>query len=382
MSYKPFFSKALSAMAGRLHFAAHSHHLWPDVTQAAQMQYWEDSAALADHKWDRIFSNVVPEVQRHIAHHLNLPHPATIAFAPNTHELVNRILSCLPATPKILTTDSEFYSFTRQVARLEENDLVQVTRIPTQPFETFPQRFKQAMAERYDLIFFSHVFFNSGCAVPDLKSIVDAVLHADTLVVIDGYHGFMAVPTNLSAIQNRAFYLAGGYKYAMSGEGCCFLHCPPGYGPRPRNTGWFADMGALENMNENAVPYATDGFRFWGATFDPSGLYRMNAVMRLLEREKISVTDIHDHVVSLQNYFLTRLKNPMGDLMTPVNTPSRGHFLTYETDQAEKICRDLDVNGVVTDHRGLRLRFGFGIYHDRSDVDLLLEKMRPPAAEL
>ena len=48
-----------------------------------------------------------------------------------------------------------------------------------------------------------------------------------TVVAIDGYHGFMAVPTDLSRIAGRAFYLAGGYKYAMAGEGVCFLHCPP-----------------------------------------------------------------------------------------------------------------------------------------------------------
>ena len=32
MSYKKHFSRALEAHPGRLHFAAHSHHLWPDVT--------------------------------------------------------------------------------------------------------------------------------------------------------------------------------------------------------------------------------------------------------------------------------------------------------------------------------------------------------------
>ena len=28
-----------------------------------------------------------------------------------------------------------------------------------------------------------------------------------------------------------AFYLGGGYKYAMAGEGMAFMHCPPGFGP-------------------------------------------------------------------------------------------------------------------------------------------------------
>ncbi|MFX6258361.1 hypothetical protein ABTF80_20115, partial [Acinetobacter baumannii] len=91
-------------------------------------------------------------------------------------------------------------------------------------------------------VFVSQVFFTSGGTSGDIARLAAAVRSAETLVVIDGYHGFMARPTDLSDVADRVFYLAGGYKYAMAGEGCCFLHCPPGYGPRPRDTGWFADF--------------------------------------------------------------------------------------------------------------------------------------------
>lgn len=368
---KALFSKALGSPE-RLHFAAHSHHLWPDASYDGHLQYWDDSAQLADHKWGKVFAEIIPAVQKHIAGHLNLSDPATIAFAPNTHEFVNRILSCLPERPAILTTDSEFHSFSRQMARLEEDKLVRVTRVPTLPFDTFPARFRAAAkAARHDLVFFSHVFFNSGFAVPDLELIVGSITDPDTLIVIDGYHGFMAVPTDLAAIEDRAFYLAGGYKYAMAGEGCCFLHCPPGYGPRPRNTGWFADMGALE-ASDRTVNFATDGFRFWGATFDPSGLYRMRAVMAMLAENGLTVRAIHDHVMALQDYFLSALKKHPGTLMTPTATKVRGHFLTFETPQAETLYNDLLKRKVTTDYRGTRLRFGFGLYHDRGDVDRLI----------
>ena len=73
--------------------------------------------------------------------------------------------------------------------------------------------------------------------------------------MIDGYHAFMARPVDLSAVAGRAFYLAGGYKYAMGGEGCCFLHSPPGWLPRPRDTGWYAAFGAL-GAAPSGVPYA------------------------------------------------------------------------------------------------------------------------------
>ena len=96
MSYKAHFRRFLEADPARLHFAAHSHHLWPDVTFAAQERCWLDAARLADRKWAHVFGDVIPSVQRGVARLLNLSRPEDIVFAPNTHSLLNRLLSCLP----------------------------------------------------------------------------------------------------------------------------------------------------------------------------------------------------------------------------------------------------------------------------------------------
>jgi selenocysteine lyase/cysteine desulfurase len=231
VSYKRHFQRFIAADPERLHFAAHSHHFWPDVTFAAQEQCWLDAARLADRKWETVFAEIVPAAQRHVARILNLPDPATIAFGPNTHGFVMRLLSVFPAGKpiRVLTTDGEFHSFRRQIRRLEEDSLAEVTRIAVEPIATLAERLTAAAARGgHDLVFFSHVFFNSGYALPDLGTIVRAVPQRDTLIVIDGYHGFLALPTDFGPISGRAFYMAGGYKYAMSGEGACSLHVPPG----------------------------------------------------------------------------------------------------------------------------------------------------------
>lgn len=86
--YQSHYSRFLCAAPNRLHFAAHSHHLWLDVTREAHLQYWDDSAKYADKKWAYIFSTVIAEAQRHISAILDLSHPEQIVFAPNTHEFV------------------------------------------------------------------------------------------------------------------------------------------------------------------------------------------------------------------------------------------------------------------------------------------------------
>jgi len=318
-------------------------------------------------------------VQRGIAEILSLPDPASIAVAPNTHDFVRRLLSALPSgrPARVLTTDSEFHSFTRQVARLEEDGLI-VERVAADPFESFPDRFATAARrgsaahDGHDLVFVSQVFFNSGGTAGDLAALV-AAMPDDALLAIDGYHGFMALPTDLRAIAHRAFYLAGGYKYAMAGEGACFLHCPPGYAPRPRDTGWFAAFGALTDPPDGRVGYGTDGSRFLGATFDPSGLYRLAAVFDWIDAIGLTVPAIHAHVLGLQERFLGEIAAvaPLRQarLVTPVSagTP-RGHFLTFETPQAGRMHDRLAAAGIVTDVRGDRIRFGFGCYHMADEI--------------
>jgi selenocysteine lyase/cysteine desulfurase len=389
VSYKRHFQRFLAADPERLHFAAHSHHFWPDVTFAAQEQCWLDAARLADRKWEKVFGETVPAAQRHVALILNLPDPSTIAFGPNTHGFVMRLLSVFPAGKpiRVLTTDGEFHSFRRQIRRLEEDSLAEVTRVFVEPTATFAQRLAAAARGRYDLVFVSHVFFNSGYALPDLAAIVRAVPDRETMIVIDGYHGFLAIPTDFGPISGRAFYMAGGYKYAMAGEGACFLHVPPGRALRPRDTGWFASFGTLEAGDDGAVPYAAGGARFLGATFDPVGLYRFNAVMDWLVGLGVTVDAIHAHVQALQRAFIDRLSalklaalDPR-QLVVPIQQPERGHFLTFRTPDAGTLHQRLLDAGVVTDYRGDRLRFGFGLYHDTLDIDRLCERLAQTLAQ-
>ena len=372
MNLKPGFSRFLSARPDRLHFAAHSHHPWPDVSYDAHIQAWLDAAELADDKWDHVFSEVMPQTRSRIAAVLGLESGDTLAFAPNTHGFLMRIFSCLEPPVRVLSTDSEFHSFARQSRRWEEAGLAIVDRIPVEPFDTFSDRFTlEARAGVHDLIYLSEVFFDSGFVVDDVDRIVSSVSEERAFIVVDGYHAFMARPANIGSIQDRAFYLAGGYKYAMSGEGVCFLHSPPGYGERPVNTGWYAGFGQLESGVTTRVPYAEDGSRFYGSTFDASGVYRMRAVLGWLEDENVGPADISTHVIGLQRHFLDSGASP--GVLLPPEPLERGNFLTFQTERAEDLYHALHSQDVITDYRRDRLRLGFGVYHDEGDVDRLLE---------
>ena len=369
VSYKHLFSRALEAAPDRLHFAAHSHHLWPDASFAGQVAAWQDAAVLADHKWDRIFAEVIPEAQRHIAAELRLPDPASIAFAPNTHDFLLRIFSALPQKcPRVLASDGEFHSFRRQSQRWAEAGRIALTTVP------LGELAQTAQDGHFDLIFASQVQFNSGQALGDLGALAALASPDGPWVVIDGYHGFMATRTDLSAAADKLFYLSGGYKYAMAGEGVCFLHAPPGYAPRPQITGWYAAFDSL-TARQGEVGYAPDGRRFLGSTFDPSGLYRFNAVQRMLAQEGLTTAAISAHCDARKARFLAA--NPLPQL-SQISGPE-ARFLALQGEAAPALYEALTARNVVTDLRDDVLRIGFALYHDDADVDALLERLRNAA---
>ncbi|MDQ8029974.1 MAG: aminotransferase class V-fold PLP-dependent enzyme, partial [Brevundimonas sp.] len=356
MTHKSLFSRALGLDPERLHFAAHSHHLWPDASFDAQVQAWAEANRFADRKWDLIFGEVIPEAQNHVAKELNLPSPESVVFATNTHEFLLRIVSGIETKPvRILSTDGEFHSFRRQGERWEEAGEAVITRIPLHPFDTFEARFiEAARGGGFDLILISQVFFRTGQVFGGISELAELARPEGPWVVIDGYHGFMATPTDLSAVADRIFYVAGGYKYAMSGEGAGFLHAPPGFCPRPVITGWFAEFGDLEGP-PGGVQYRTDGGRFWGATLEATPFYRFNGVRRMLEEVGLTTTDVAAHARGLMQTFQTAARGGQAgrldkaELLNPVEGEgARARFLAFRHADAQSWRKRLLDAGVVT----------------------------------
>ncbi len=372
------FQRSLSAAPDRLHFAAHSHHLWPDASYVGQIAAWDDAARLADRKWDRVMGELWPAAQHHVAHELGLSDPSTIVFGSSTHELIVRLASHLPRPLRLVMGEGEFHSMTRQAARWEEAGEAIVTGIAAGP--DLAARVAQAARDaKAQLVVLSHVAFGTGAVVEDLSPLAEVAGDGvdAPIVVIDGYHGFMAIETDLSRYADRLCYVAGGYKYAMAGEGVSFLHVPHHIAPRPLLTGWYAAFDDLQAPS--GVGFAPDARRLLGATFDPSGLYRFVAVRDMLADEGLTTARITAHCDVLRRRLEEGTAATALGQAERVNPDRNGanhaRFVAYRHPSAAAWSAALLERGVITDVRGDVLRVGLGLYQTEADLAALLKEL-------
>ena len=379
MSFKPLFSRSLGAAPGRLHFAAHSHHLWPDASFDGQVECWEDAARLADNKWDRVMGEVWPEAQAHVAAELGSGEPSAIVFASNTHDFIVRLAAACPrrggAALRVLMSDGEFHSARRQMSRWVESGEIELTRVAAEPFGDFSARFAgAARGGDFDLVLVSQLLFNSGRIFDRVDELAALARPEGPWVVIDSYHAFMAIDSPIDPdVARSAFVLGGGYKYAMAGEGMGFMHCPPGFGPRPPLTGWYAEFNDL-TLPPGMVGYSPDAMRFMGATFDPSALYRFNAVQRMLLENDLSTARVAAQAAASQERLLQAIRDSelgRAELLNPPGEGPHARFLAFRDSRAQRWCAQLMADDIVTDVRGDVLRIGFALYQDEADVDQL-----------
>ncbi len=349
----------------RLLLSGHSHQAWPDVAIEGQVEALEDAARLVDDKWGRAFEKA-DEVRAGFRAWLDDP-GAELALAGNTHELVLRFLSALDlrTRPRLVTTDGEFHTLRRQLARLRESGL-DVERVPALPAGTLAERLAAAADERTAAVLVSAVLFETAHVVPGLAGLAERCAACGAELLVDAYHalGAMPFPLHRQGLEN-AWVVGGGYKYLQLGEGNCFLRLPAHADElRPAITGWYAEFAALaEEHDPDRVAYGRGAARFAGATYDPTSHYRAARVMRFfadrgLEPQALrasyqrQLAFLHEHFdgLDLPEDVVTR------DRDTPLE--GFGGFLAVSTPFAARLQEALQDRGVMCDSRGRYLRLG------------------------
>ena len=367
----------------RLLLTGHSHQAWPDVARDGVIEAWEDAALQADEKWERAFAKA-DRVRDGLRRLLGEP-GAQIALAQNTHELVTRFLSALDLRrrPRLVSTGGEFHTLRRQLARLAEEDWLEVVVVPARPAETLAERLAAAVDGRTSAVLVSAVLYEDARIVPRLDELARVCADGGVELVVDAYHALGALPFRVHEQGlETAWIVGGGYKYLQLGEGNCFLRLPPqAESMRPVLTGWFAEFGELAaERRTGAVEYARGAARFAGATYDPTSHYRAARVFDFFEEHGLSPERLRDSYLR-QTTLLARLFDELDapedvvtrDRETPLDEV--GGFLALIAPDAEELSRRLRAGGVLTDSRGRYLRLGPAPYLTELQLEIAMARL-------
>ncbi len=358
---------------GRVLLTGHSHQAWPDVAREALVQSFDDAARFVDDKWEAAVFPRARAVGEGILGRLGFPRGDAIAFGKSTHELVYRLLSCLPLQerPRIVTTQSEFHSLRRQLTRLEEEG-ARVAWVASQPRAELVSRLLAAIVPGTAMVALSAVLFEDAYVVPRLGEIAAQAVAVGATVLVDAYHAFNVVPLAWGPAQDQLYVTAGGYKYAGFGDGMCFLRIPAGSMLRPVYTGWFADFGALAGAPDGRVAYGPGGARFAGATFDASPIYRAQAVLAHWDRFGLDPAALRAISTRQTRRIVDGLdaRGHGGAVVSSRDDARRGGFVAVRAgDGADGIVQRLRAQGVLVDARNGIVRLGPAPYLTDDEID-------------
>ncbi|GMH60309.1 hypothetical protein TL16_g03023 [Triparma laevis f. inornata] len=414
------FSQAYAAeMTGSLMTVSFLDHAWGKTPPEAHVAATKRQYALyqrGNSAWDVIFGDLLPEAITHIKWLLDVKEASVIEFGHNSHELVSRLLSIKleklflddadGEKCRILTTDTEFYSFTRQMNRLMKigSKRIEIEHVPIEPISTFEERFTAKVNDvsgktKWDMVYVSQcVYSTQETIVLDLdrftSGVADALEEQDNnscFFVIDGYHGFGAIPTSLQSFEN-VFYVSGMLKHVGSGANCAFLIVPEAKVEmmKPVFTGWIADPSVLAPESKG-IKMGSDvgyipGFSLMGGTpaFMPSLLIFVE-VMRRWKEMNINVVHAHRHVMEIHRAFIQGIeamversggKSCWSGMRPMADEVIRSHSITFVVDNAETAKKVVElmrqIGDIEVDSRKMYVRFGFGFNHNIEDISKLL----------
>ncbi len=362
-------------------FTGHSHRAWPNVALIGQTKAIDLAFKHKDKKWSFVFEEIIPQFQKAVAKRIGVNDYKLIAHDENSHNLLVKVLSCFPwnERTKIVTSDSEFHSASRQFKRLEEEG-VKVTCVNTSEKETFTDSFIEAIDKSTTLIYLSTVFFTDGYVVQDLEKILDKARKVKATIILDIYHQFGIRKINIDGLGKDIFVLAGGYKYAQAGEGAAWMKIPENCKLRPAFTGWFSDYESLEKT-KSKINYHDDASRFYGATRDLSGIYRAISVFEWMDEIGLDIEIIEKNNLAQTKYLIDlydelELKKKGLELLSSRKDSERGPFLALKYKNAKSLKEKLEKKDICADARGNILRIGPAEYTKQEELELVMREIK------
>jgi kynureninase len=342
----PLFSRVLSQWRDRIYLANHSLGRPLDATDDDVREGLAAWYARMGGAWEPWFDEM-RAFRTRLAALMGAERPDCVVPKTSAGQGLRAILNTCDTVARVVATHGEFDSLDVILREYARRGRITLTLVE-------PDDLAAALQGPADLVVVSHVMFNTGRCVTDLRDIVARTHRAGGRVLLDLYHSLGVLPVDVRAL-DVDFAVGGSYKYLRGGPGACFLYLAPRHLDgrlRTLDIGWFAKREPFSYRRPDPPEWAEGGDAFLESTPPVLPLYQARAGQ--VFTRAIGVARLRAYSLDRQRRLLRALASRGVDAVG--GTEDRGAFLIVVDEQAEAWADALDERGVVTDARGQCLR--------------------------
>jgi selenocysteine lyase/cysteine desulfurase len=225
-----------------------------------------------------------------------------------------------------------------------------------------------AVDSRTRLVFVSHVSYRTGYRL-DLQRLSTLLDDSDAVLAVDATQSLGVLPVDARACD---FLVATPCKWLLGPHGIGVFYWNRGRRPdrEPTRIGWFSVVDDLHfpyELKPNAERFELGGPNLLG-------IAALNAGLEVLTT--VGVERLAAHALTLSALAHEQLDALGLPLMSPPDDERRSGIIAWEDPEYVKTAAGLNDEGIVVTGSSGRIRAGFHLYNDASDVERLAAAMQ------
>ncbi len=363
----PLFSRVLAAHRDRIYLANHSLGRPLDATEGDVREGLAAWFARLGDAWDE-WNGEMAAWRARLAALMGAARADCVVPKMSAGQGLRAVLNSYDAVPRVVATRGEFDSLDVILREYAQRRRIALSFVEPRADGLFAAAdVRAAIGRGADLVVVSQVLFQTGQALPELPTIVDAAHAAGARVLLDIYHSLGVFPVSVAAL-DVDFAVGGSYKYLRGGPGACYLYLHPRHldaGLRTLDTGWFAKASPFRYERPDPPRYAPGGDAWLESTPAVLPLYQSRAGQAFTQA--IGVARLRAHSLQLQRELVSLLAAQRIDAQG--GTEDRGAFVVVRHPRAGEIADALAARGIVTDARGEWLRLCPDVLTTRAELE-------------